>query len=509
MRLVPLAAFLVLAAQAVGQTPTYRVYPMPVESPNHTTPPPPADARVLLPEPNDTLASRHGWLDTNGVPGPESTTATGNNVVAFFDINGNTTPEAGEVPDAGPSLAFDFALDLGHPIDFRDALSSAVFYWTNVFHDVTYRHGFTEVAGNFQLNNYGHGGVGGDAVRALVPAGGGGGATMSTPVDGQVPRLIIGGFVPTRPGALDAGVLVHELGHGISNRLTGGPASVGCLGNQEQGGEGWSDFFGLMLTMRTDHSGATGRTVGTWLLGEGPEGAGVRPARYSTAFAVNDYTYQDTRTAVVPHGVGFVWMTILWEVLWELIGASGYHPDLYDTEGTAGNQMALSLVTTGLKLQPCLPGFVDARDAILAADQVHYQGANTQRLWAAFARRGLGWSASQGSPATNADNTEAFDLPPTTAGSPEAPAPVLALGAPAPNPVAAQARIEVTVPAGAYTRLALSDMQGRELAVLADRYLAAGSHIVWFDVAHCPTGTYLLDLRAAGEVLTRRVTVIR
>ncbi|MEZ5314491.1 MAG: M36 family metallopeptidase [Thermoanaerobaculia bacterium] len=37
-----------------------------------------------------------------------------------------------------------------------------------------------------------------------------------------------------RDGDLDAGVIVHEYGHGISNRLTGGPATAGCLGNAEQ-----------------------------------------------------------------------------------------------------------------------------------------------------------------------------------------------------------------------------------------------------------------------------------
>ena len=31
--------------------------------------------------------------------------------------------------------------------------------------------------------------------------------------------------------------------------------------------------------------------------------------------------------------------------------------------------MALQLVMTGLKLQPCSPGFVDGRDAILKADE--------------------------------------------------------------------------------------------------------------------------------------------
>ena len=50
------------------------------------------------------------------------------------------------------------------------------------------------------------------------------------------------GGAPDRDSDLDAGVIAHEYGHGISNRLTGGPATATCLGNAEQMGEGWSDW---------------------------------------------------------------------------------------------------------------------------------------------------------------------------------------------------------------------------------------------------------------------------
>ncbi|HEX8386900.1 MAG TPA: M36 family metallopeptidase, partial [Rubricoccaceae bacterium] len=79
--------------------------------------------------------------------------------------------------------------------------------------------------------------------------------------------------------------------------------------------------------------------------------------------------------------------------------------------GPAGNQVALSLVTEALRLTPCRPGFVSARDAILQADGLLYGGAHTPLLWSAFARRGLGAGASQGSAATNADNVENFGTP--------------------------------------------------------------------------------------------------
>jgi hypothetical protein len=504
MRVLLLLTTIAAAAPVGAQT--YRVYPLPVESPHHTTPLPPADARALLVDPSNADASPFGWHDTNGAPGPEETIAAGNNAVAYFDVNGNTLPDPGESPDGGAGLAFDFPLDLTHPIDFEEALSTNAFYWSNLIHDIAWHHGFTEAAGNFQENNYGRGGLGGDRVRVLIPAGGGGGATMSAPPDGQAPRLVIGGFIPTRPGSLDAGVLLHEMAHGISSRLTGGPSNSSCLGNAEQGGEGWSDFYGLMLTMRPDHTGAGGRTVGTWIVGEGPDGDGVRPEPYSTDFAVNDYTYGDTQTAAAPHGVGFVWMTILWEVLWELIAASGYDADLYNGAGTAGNQMMLSLVTHGLILQPCQPGFVDARDAILAADQVLYDGGNTERLWQAFARRGLGFSASQGSSSTNSDNLEAFDVP-TTANEPPSVPLRLAMGYPSPNPVVTNARVSIDLPAGAVVRLALHDLLGREVGVLLDGHVPAGRHEAMIATRDLEPGVYVLQLVAGGDSVSRRVTI--
>ena len=51
-----------------------------------------------------------------------------------------------------------------------------------------------------------------------------------------------------------------------------------------------------------------------------------------------------------------------------MIDAHGFNANLYDANGTAGNQIMLRLVIEGMKLQPCSPGFVDGRNAIIAAD---------------------------------------------------------------------------------------------------------------------------------------------
>ncbi|KDN38716.1 hypothetical protein RSAG8_09266, partial [Rhizoctonia solani AG-8 WAC10335] len=76
------------------------------------------------------------------------------------------------------------------------------------------------------------------------------------------------------------------------------------------------------------------------------------------------------------------------------ISARGFSDNKNDPSGTAGNIVALRLFIDGLKLQPCNPTFISARDAILQADTNRYSGANKCTLWAAFAKRGLGTDAT-------------------------------------------------------------------------------------------------------------------
>lgn len=221
-----------------------------------------------------------------------------------------------------------------------------------------------------------------------------------------------GGVPPMKDGDLDNGIIAHEYGHGISIRLTGGP-STQCLSGAEQGGEGWSDFFGLYMTMQAGDTGPQRRGIGTYVRDEEVDGNGIRPAPYSTDMSINSYTYGDIANPEisVPHGVGFIWATMLWDMTWNLIDEYGYDPDIYN--GTGGNNLALQLIIDGLKLQPCSPGFVDMRDAILAADQIHNGGENQCYIWRAFAKRGLGYSAEQGSSRDLTDGVVAFDLPPS------------------------------------------------------------------------------------------------
>ena len=228
---------------------------------------------------------------------------------------------------------------------------------------------------------------------------------------GTVNGTVNGTNVPlNRDGDLDTEIVIHEYTHGISNRLTGGPSAAGCLQNAEQMGEGWSDYFGLVMTMQPGDLEGDIRGMASYASGD-PNG--IREAPYSTDFGINDYTYADVNGNVsVPHGVGFVWATMLWEMTWDLIDVYGWDSDIYN--GTGGNNIAFQLVMDGMKLQPCSPGFVDGRNAILEADMINNGGDNQCLIWEAFARRGLGLSASQGSSNSTSDGVEAFDVPTTT-----------------------------------------------------------------------------------------------
>lgn len=213
-------------------------------------------------------------------------------------------------------------------------------------------------------------------------------------------------------GNYDNGVIAHEYGHGISNRLTGGPLNVDCLGNNEQMGEGWSDWFGLMITMKSSDLATDGRGIGTYDSDQDIDGPGIRPARYSTDFAINDFTYADTNDTAnvsVPHGVGFVWCTMLWDLTWAYIDKYGFDTDFYS--GSGGNNKVMQLVMDGLKLQACEPGFIDGRNALLMADMALTGGENQCLIWEVFSARGLGIAADQGLNSSRTDQLEDFTVP--------------------------------------------------------------------------------------------------
>ena len=212
-------------------------------------------------------------------------------------------------------------------------------------------------------------------------------------------------------GSLDNGVIAHEFAHGISNRLTGGRLSSTCLINDEQMGEGWSDFFSLVVTHEPGDKGTDSRGIGTFASAQQVTGGGIRRYPYSTDMNKNPQTFDDIKGTSSPHQLGEVWTDMLWDMYWAFIDAYGFDPDL--TNVNSGNHKAIFLVMEGMKMQPCNPGFIAGRNAILKADEIHYNSANKCLIWQAFARRGLGYYADGGSSDDRSDGIEDFEPLPT------------------------------------------------------------------------------------------------
>ena len=396
----------------------FRVYADPVESPQHTTPLPPADARTLVVSPEDPLASPAGWFHAG------TTTMDGNNVHACVDRNGNNTCDLPE-PSCGPSLVCDFPIDLtSDPSQSIPAAVTNLFYWTNHVHDVQYQYGFDEVGGNFQDDNFGRGGEDGDSLQADAQDGADQNsncnAFFTTTPDGKRPLMQMytcSNRSPERDGSLDAGVIVHELGHGIANRQVSGPAAVGCLANRQSASEGISDWLGLVYTAAPGDQGADGRGIGTYLVGR-PADATIRPQLYSTDPALNTYTYESISNFSSIHAVGSVWAEAAWKVYWALVDAHGFEVDLIDFDvddpDEAGNKRALFYVNQGFKNTPCHPTFLDLRDGMLAVAADNFGGEDLCLLWRTFAAFGLGTDADSQGPGS-LHPTNGFAVPPECA----------------------------------------------------------------------------------------------
>jgi len=190
------------------------------------------------------------------------------------------------------------------------------------------------------------------------------------------------------------------------------------LTTPEQMGEGWSDWFALMMQLKTGDSGETPKGIGTYAINEATTGGGIRNYPYSTNMTINPLTFADTNgksfidpddsiEKVLVHAVGEIWAATLWDLTWAYIGKYGFSSNIYT--GTGGNNKVMQLVIDAMKLQPCNPSFIQARDAIIAADQATTGGQDYCMIWKVFARRGLGVNASSGDNSGDRTNIAAIN----------------------------------------------------------------------------------------------------
>ncbi len=78
-----------------------------------------------------------------------------------------------------------------------------------------------------------------------------------------------------------------------------------------------------------------------------------------------------------------------------------------------------------------------------------------------------------------------------------------------PNPFNSMTSISYVLPEAARVNLSILDLQGREVAVLHDGELNAGSHTSFWDASSLSSGIYLCRLEAAGKHSTVKLTLIK
>jgi hypothetical protein len=222
-----------------------------------------------------------------------------------------------------------------------------------------------------------------------------------------------------RDGTLDNGVIAHEWGHYISNRLI---ADANGLGTNMSGGlgEGWADSHAMLLLVKaTDAALPTNANFGgTYALAGYVEGGaslppdalnqgfyyGIRRYPYSRDMTKNPLTFkyiedgvplpvspppafgQDGSSNSEVHNTGEVWASMVWECYSNLLNAT---PRL--SFDVAQSRMKGYMVAA-YKMTPVNPTLVEARDALLAA-MIAQDVQDYQACYTGFAKRGAGINA--------------------------------------------------------------------------------------------------------------------
>ncbi|MDA0183951.1 M36 family metallopeptidase [Solirubrobacter phytolaccae] len=229
--------------------------------------------------------------------------------------------------------------------------------------------------------------------RLLLETNDGGGtnnANMYTPPAGRSPRMQMYRWSSTRFRTMnsgdDASILFHEYAHGLTNRLVKYPDGVGALSSWQAGamGEGWSDFYAKDFIVSSGLENDS-TTPGEIHMGEYTDALpnSIRSSALDcpagSGGSCPGYTYGDfahVTSGPEVHYDGEIWAQTLWDVRTEI-----------------GSSDALRLITAALKLSPPEPSFLDMRNAILLAAAAD-PAALRAKLWAVFAKRGMGFYAS-------------------------------------------------------------------------------------------------------------------
>ncbi|KAG6841441.1 hypothetical protein C0991_011111 [Blastosporella zonata] len=320
------------------------------------------DGQKVVDNPADPLASPAGWHNVNALFGRLNFTTTSTRRVVFTLNGNNVFAYTGAFRTARHTSAgrvFDTKYDVSKDptvTSNKDAATANAFYIANNMHDITYRYGFTEVAYNFQWSNNQKGGADRDFVMMSVQdPSGTNNANFATPPDGQpgTCRMYIFTLTsPRRDGAVENDIVVHEITHGVTNRLTGGGTGR-CLQTLEAGGmgEGWSDAMADWI--RQNSTDIQDFVVAPYVTNKP---AGIRSHPYSTNSTTNPLTYASIGKLKEVHQIGEVWANILHVVLAALVAEHGFSASALTNPNTfEGNIVFMHLFIDGLSIQPCNP----------------------------------------------------------------------------------------------------------------------------------------------------------
>jgi hypothetical protein len=284
----------------------------------------------------------------------------------------------------------------------QKAAAEQLFFLVNKMHDIFYHYGFIEAAGNFQKSNNQPGGAPGDNILVKSQYGIDYDSFFVAGPDGEPGILQLSIFDTKRDASLDSTIVLHELMHGVSNRLTGGKRDGTCLTSDVSAGldEGWSDTLAVIFTYTDSSTRDTKTEIASYA-----NLKGLRRMPYSSNPSFNSLKISDLNLDSSIYAIGEVWASLLVDVYWNLIEKYGYSSNFYDETQLKGNIISLRLIIAGLTIQPCNPNLIQARDAILQADNVLYSGSEFCAIWKGFAKRGLGLNAKAG------EYKDSFEVP--------------------------------------------------------------------------------------------------
>jgi extracellular elastinolytic metalloproteinase len=422
----------------------------------------PWDHDMKTNEPTYTTRGNNAWSRTSwenaSAPSPPHFSPVSNPArdYTFPWTNSWNNDDCEPTPNGPPGATWD-----------DSAATVNLFVAHNRMHDWAYWLGFTEVNWNAQDHNFGlteHwqendpliGNVQSGALTTTRDN-----ANMFTLPDGQpsVTNMYFwqpaaaAFYAPCVDGDYDMGVIGHEYGHMIENRMLGKGSNrtghhAGAMGESfgDLNGMEYLNANGFVPTsdenpyaIGTYDTGNKQRAIRNYGMNYPTSGAVPRPGQQLVVNALNfsdmgyDITGPTPTSSQQVHANGEIWSKTNFGIRELLI-------DKYDDDFPAkdeelqsscaegelppqncpGNRRWFQLYYDAMLLAPAATSMLQMRDAMLAADLTRFGGANQEELWLGFARGGFGDGAtSTNSSLANLQNVEPDNDPTPSFRSPE------------------------------------------------------------------------------------------